>query len=488
MAKRTSRHMPIEKPPLVVDLDGTLTPTDTLAESVVKMARKSPLNLVRLTLLLPKSKAAFKRFVAANSSFSPATIPYCEPFVDYLRSEREAGRRLILATASHKTTADSVSVHLGIFDNVIATDSINRKGKSKLDAIRQAIGEDFVYAGDSAADLPIWESAKAAVLVGASDSTTKAARRLCPIEAEFPRNPALLSTWAKALRVHQWLKNLLIFVPLLTAFSFFDVDELIDSVVAFLAFSLAASATYIVNDLWDLDSDRLHPRKRHRPLASADVSIISALVVSAFCLVAGFALAGMLSTQFFLVLFLYLVVTSSYSWVLKQYVLIDVIALSLLYTLRIIAGSVAIGVVTSAWLLAFSVFLFLSLALVKRCSELVGLEKTGDAVTSGRDYRVIDLKVLWPLGVGAAMSAVVVFGLFISSPETAVRYGSPLALWLVALGLIYWLSRLWIKTGRGEMHDDPVVYAMQDRGSRIVIFFMAATMIAAHYIEIDFLQ
>ena len=183
-----------------------------------------------------------------------------------------------------------------------------------------------------------------------------------------------------------------------------------------------------------------------------------------------------------------MIVTSSYSWVLKQYVLIDVIILSLLYTLRIIAGSVAIGVMTSTWLLAFSVFLFLSLALVKRCAELVALEKAGDVATSGRDYRVTDLTVLWPLGVGAAMSAVVVFGLFISSPETAVRYGTPLALWLVALGLIYWLSRLWIKTGRGEMHDDPVVYAIKDRGSRIVVFFMTATMIAAHYFEITSFQ
>lgn len=304
-----------------------------------------------------------------------------------------------------------------------------------------------------------------------------------PIEAEFPRNPVTLHTWAKALRIHQWLKNLLIFVPVLTAFSFLDAGKLVNSAVAFLAFSLAASATYVVNDLWDLDSDRNHPRKRRRPLASAEVSIVSALVVSAFCLVAGFALAWMISTQFLLMLLFYLVVTSSYSWVLKQYVLIDVIVLSLLYTLRIIAGSVAIGVTTSTWLLAFSVFLFLSLALVKRCSELVSLEKSGAIATSGRDYRVSDLTVLWPLGVGAAISAVVVFGLFISAPETAARYATPLALWLVALGLVYWLSRLWIKTARGEMHDDPLVYAVEDRGSRMVILAIIAAFLAAQFIE-----
>ena len=476
--------MTTDLPPLVVDLDGTLTPADTLAEAVVKLVKLSPSNLVRLALVLPKGKAAFKRFVAAHSTLAPATLPYREPLLDYLRSERERGRRLILATASHKTTAEGVSAHLGIFDEVIATDTTNLKGKNKLDAIRNTVGEDFVYAGDSAADLPIWESAKAAILVSVSNTTSEAVRRVRPVEAEFSRDPVQLPTWAKALRIHQWVKNLLIFVPVLTAFSFLEVGKLVDSAVAFLAFSLAASANYVVNDLWDLDSDRIHPRKRRRPLASAEVSVINALVVSASCLIVGLVLAGMLSTQFLLVLALYLVVTSSYSWVLKQYVLIDVIVLSLLYTLRIIAGSVAIDVPTSTWLLAFSVFLFLSLALVKRCSELVALEKAGDAATSGRDYRVADLTVLWPLGVGAAMSAVVVFGLFVSSPETAARYGTPLALWLVALGLTYWLSRLWLKTGRGEMHDDPVVYAIKDRGSRVVVFFMAATMIAAHYFEI----
>lgn len=481
--QRNETDVTTDMPPLVVDLDGTLTPTDTLVESVIKLVKQSPSNLARLALLLPKGKAAFKSFVAANSTFSPETLPYREPLLDYLRREKKAGRRLILATASHETIAEGVAAHLGIFDDVIATGSTNLKGKNKLDAIRKVIGQDFVYAGDSTADLPIWESAKAAVLVGASDSTSGAVRRIRPIEAEFPRDPVRLGTWVRALRLHQWLKNLLIFVPMLTAFSFLDAGKLVDSAVAFLAFSLVASATYIVNDLWDLESDRSHPRKRRRPLASADVSIVSALIVSATCLMAGYTMAWLLSTQFFLMLVLYLLITSSYSWILKQYVLIDVIVLSLLYTLRIIAGSVAIGVTLSTWLLAFSVFLFLSLALVKRCSELVSLEISGGDAASGRDYRVSDLTVLWPLGVGAAISAVVVFGLFISSPETEARYATPQALWLVALGLVYWLSRLWIKTARGEMHDDPIVYATRDRGSRTVVFFMAVTMIVAHYFD-----
>ena len=469
---------------LVVDLDGTLTSTDTLAESVIKFIKQSPVNLIRLALRLPKGKAAFKGFLAANTSFSPETLPYREALLDYLRSEKEEGRRLVLATASYKTVANQVSNHLGIFDDVIATDSINLKGEKKLDAIRSVVGDNFVYAGDSAADIPIWKFAQAAVLVGTRASTSRAVKAVTPIEREFPQNSIQIRIWARTLRIHQWLKNLLIFVPLLTAFSFPDAQKLIASSIAFMAFSLVASATYVFNDLWDLDSDRTHTGKKTRPIASAEVSIVSALAVSASCLIIGLVVAGMVSTQFVLMLALYLIVTMSYSWALKQYVLIDVIVLSLLYTLRILAGSVAIGVTTSTWLLAFSVFLFFSLALVKRCSELMSLDKMGRDITSGRDYRVGDLTVLWPLGVGAAISAVVVFGLFISAPDTAENYASPLTLWLVALGLIYWLSRVWIKTARGEMHDDPVVFAIKDRGSRIVVLFMTATMIAAHYFDL----
>jgi 4-hydroxybenzoate polyprenyltransferase len=474
------------KPPLVIDLDGTLTPTDTLVESVLRLLKQSPVNLFVLFFWWLKGRVAFKEFVAANSNFSAESLPLNEPLLAYLRKEKATGRRLILATASHKTIADKVSRHLGIFDDVIATDGgLNLKGINKFKAIRQVVGENFVYAGDSSTDIPIWTSAKAAILVNTSNSTTQLVHAATPIEADFPRNSRQLRTWAKALRIHQWVKNLLIFVPLLTAFSFLDPEKLVATLVAFFAFSFVASATYLVNDLWDLDADRTHLRKSFRPIANSVISIRDALLASCIFLVVGLGLALVVSQQFFLMLLLYLFVTSCYSWALKQYVLIDVIALSLLYTLRILAGSVAIKEMTSTWLLAFSVFVFLSLALVKRCSELVSLEKSGEEATSGRDYRTSDLIVLWPLGVGSALCAVVVFGLFISAPDTIARYGSPFMLWFVALGLIYWLSRLWIKTARGEMHDDPVVYALKDKGSRAVFFVIVLTVLGAHFIELN---
>ncbi len=466
--------------PLVVDLDGTLTPTDTLLESVLDVLKRSPHFVLRLPFWLLKGKAEFKRLVAAHSALAVAHLPYREPLLDYLREEKAQGRRLVLATASHRSIAEGVAAHLGLFDTVLATDEgSNLKGPAKLAAIRAGVGEDFVYAGDSAADLPIWKAARAAVLVGVAPGVAAQVCRDTPIEREFASNGAGLAVWLQALRVHQWLKNTLLFVPLLTAFTFHQVDRIAVLAVAFLAFSFAASATYLVNDLWDLASDRAHPRKRLRPFASARLPILRGLVAAGALLALALALAFTVSKGFAAMVTAYVVLTTTYSLWLKGHVMIDVLVLSLLYTLRILAGSVAIEVATSAWLLAFSVFLFLSLALVKRCGELVSLESSHETATKGRDYRVSDLAVLWPLGVAAALSSVVVFGLFIDAPETRARYATPPLLWLVAIGLIYWLARLWIKTSRGEMQDDPLVFALKDRGSRVTVLVMIAVVLVA---------
>ena len=471
--------------PLIVDLDGTLTPTDTLIESIIRLVKHNPLDGLKLPFWMLSGRAVFKSNIVLRAGFSVENLPYRQPLVDYLRSEKEKGRRIILATAAHRSIAESVAEHLGLFDSVLASDEVrNLKGRVKLEAIRETVGERFVYAGDSAADLPIWKAAEAAILVGTSPRVSKAARRITPIEREFPRiNPGGI-VWLRALRIHQWLKNLLLFVPLLTAFSFFDGSKVTTMIVAFFAFSLAASATYVVNDLWDIENDRSHPRKRNRPFASASITIPNGITVAAGALIVALILAAFISNGFLMMLLLYITLTSVYSWVLKEYVLIDVLTLSLLYTLRILAGAVAIGISTSSWLLAFSVFIFFSLALVKRCSELVALGQTGREAARGRDYRVTDLIVLWPLGIGAALCAVVVFGLFISAEETQARYVSAELLWFVAIGLIYWLARLWIKTARGEMHDDPLVFAIKDSGSRVTILAMLLATLVAHFIHI----
>jgi 4-hydroxybenzoate polyprenyltransferase/phosphoserine phosphatase len=472
-------------PPLVVDLDGTLTPTDTLIESIVRVVKRNPLDVLKFPSWLMNGRATFKGCIASRSGFSAKDLPYRELLVDYIRDEKKRGRQTVLATAANWRIAESVAKHLGLFDHVLASDeTVNLKGLRKLAAIQEKVGQRFVYAGDSADDLPIWTAAEASVLVGTSTRVARAVRSQSPIEREFPNENGRARVWLKALRIHQWVKNLLLLVPLLTAFAFSDTDKLLAAGLAFLAFSFAASASYLLNDVWDLESDRAHPRKRHRPIASAQIPISIAVTAAASLLVLALVLAATLTRGFLLSLLLYLVVTSAYSWVLKQYVLIDVLTLSVLYTLRILAGSMAIGVETSSWLLAFSVFMFFSLALVKRCSELVFLAQTGQDATRGRDYRAGDLVVLWPLGVGAGLCAVVVFGQFISTPETQARYASPQLLWLVGIGLTYWLARLWVKTARGEMHDDPLVFALRDRGGRLTVLAMITATLIAHFVHL----
>ncbi|MDO9161267.1 MAG: UbiA family prenyltransferase [Methylococcaceae bacterium] len=472
--------------PLVVDLDGTLTPTDTLVESIIQLGKQHPVDLLKLPFWLLKGRAEFKANIANRLTLKASNLPYRVELIDYLRHEKQNGRPLILATAANSSIADAVAAHLDLFDTVLASsENLNLKGSAKLAAIQETVGTDFVYAGDSKADLPIWQAAQAAILVNTSRNVGDTVRKNTPIELEIPAVKIDIKLWLRAMRVHQWFKNLLLFVPLLTAFSFQDVDKLLAISLAFFAFSFTASATYMGNDLWDLDSDRTHPRKKHRPFASAQIPILKGITVAAILLTLGLALAIKVSLNFFWMLLLYLVITTTYTWIFKTYVLIDVIVLSLLYTLRIIAGSVAMNIPASSWLLAFSVFIFFSLALVKRCAELLTLQQSGRETTNGRDYRTTDLAVLWPLGIGAALSAVVVFGLFISAPETQVRYASPQGLWLVAIGLIYWLARLWIKTARGEMHDDPLVFAIRDFGSRLTIMAMIAITLAAHFTTLD---
>ena len=471
--------------PLVVDLDGTLTPCDTLAESTLKAIKHHPASLLRIPLWLLKGRAFLKRRIAtiADDHFNPAVLPYNEALLDYLRSERARGRQLILATAADSRIAIGVAAHLGLFDLVLASDgSNNLKGRHKLIKIELAIGQPFAYAGDHAADLPIWQASSAAVLVGVSPQVERSVRKICLIEQEFPKQPAGVKGWVRALRMHQWVKNVLLFVPLLTGFSLFDVEKLITMALAFLAFSLVASATYIVNDLLDLDSDRAHPRKRTRPFASAQISIHAGAAVCTVMLGGGLLIATLVSLPFFWTLMLYLVLTSAYTWLLKRYVLIDVIMLSVLYTLRILAGSVAANVQITSWLAAFSLFMFLSLALVKRCSELVSLSRSNGTLTKGRDYHVSDLPILWPLGIASALSAIVVFGMFINAAETGLRYESPQLLWGAAVVMLYWIARLWIKTGRGEMHDDPIIYSLSNFNSLFCIAVMVMITVIAQFL------
>jgi 4-hydroxybenzoate polyprenyltransferase len=412
-------------------------------------------------------------------------MPFNTDVLEYVHREKRLGRRIVLATAAPAKVAQAVATHLGLFDDVIASDGTrNVKGSEKLKVIRERVGKPFVYVGDSTADLAVWNEAQGAILVGRGTRFAHHVEKRTPIVKHFPGDKATLTTWITALRVHQWLKNVLLFVPLLASFGFLDPSRLLANILAFIAFSLAASGTYLLNDIWDIESDRTHPRKRARAIACARISVLSAIAVAVLLLTSAFTLSLSVSPLFGLMLAIYVLLTTTYSWVLKRVVLADVLILSLLYTLRILAGAVAIRVIVSSWLLAFSVFMFFSLALVKRCSELVSLGQAGRSVIRGRGYLVSDLRVLWPLGTAAAMASVVVFGLFISAPETEMRYATTQLLWLAAVALIYWLSHLWIKTSRGEIHDDPLVFAIRDRTSQVTMFAIVLITIGAHYLEL----
>lgn len=470
--------------PLVVDLDGTLTLTDTLVESIFSLLKKNPFNALLIFLWLFRGRAEFKRLIATANDFSASNLPWREDFVAWLRLEHARGRQIILATAAHTTIAEDAASHMGFFSDVIATSNgENLKGSAKLIEIQKRVGDHFCYAGDSAADLPVWRASSTAILAGVSNAVRREVSQTCKIEIEFTNEKVGLHLWMRALRVHQWLKNILIFVPLASAFAFTDGEKALSALIAFASFSLAASATYIFNDLWDLESDRKHARKCKRPFASGKIAILQGVAMACILLAIALVTACFVSFAFAGMVVAYIILTTLYSWTLKSYVLIDVLMLALLYTFRVFAGSVATNIHITQWLLSFSVFMFFGLALVKRCAELKSLQLAHKNVTEGRDYQVRDLAVLLPLGIGASMCSVVVFGLYIGTPVANSTYSNADLLWLVGIGLLYWNARLWIKTARGEMHDDPIIFAVRDFGSRITISTMLLIAVAARFLS-----
>lgn len=474
--------------PLIVDLDGTLISTDSLIESIVLLIKKNPFYLFIIFFWLSKGKAQFKTEIAKRVSLDIETLPYNTDLIDWLKTEKEKGRQIYLVTAAHKVIAEKVATYLRFFDGYFATEgNRNLKGTTKCALIKEKIGTKFVYAGDSKVDLPIWKEAEAAVLVNVSSTLGHQIKEEMTVEAEFPPKKIGIKTWLRAIRVHQWIKNILLFVPLLTAFEFLAISKVISIIFAFLAYSFVASGTYILNDIWDLRADRAHTIKRHRPFACGEVQVTNGITMAGVLFILALVISLNISANFTIILFAYFILTTMYSLFFKQHILIDVIMLSSLYTLRIIAGVSVIQVAISSWLLAFSMFLFLSLALIKRCSELVSIEKIEHKnAISGRDYKPSDLVILWPLGVGASLSAIVVFGLFISAPETQQKYASPELLWFPAIAIMYWLGRMWIKTSRGKMLDDPIVYVIKDKISYILLFSSIIITVIAHSYTFSF--
>jgi len=450
--------------PLVVDLDGTLLRTDSLHESTLLLLRAGPHRVFSLPVWLAGGKARMKREIAQRVDLDVADMPYHDELVAWIGAERERGRRIVLATAADEKVANAVSAHLGLFDEVIASDgAANRSAHQKAALLVEKFGErGFDYAGNSRDDLPVWERARRAIVVSASAGVRRAAAERTEIEREFAAQRGGLRAWIKALRLHQWMKNLLLFLPLLGAHQIFDPALLTKAIVAFFAFGFCASSVYVVNDLMDLESDRHHPRKRLRPFALGVLSPLTGVAVAGLLLIAAFLTAWQVAPTFFAWLAIYFAVTVAYTFWLKRKEIVDTMSLAALYTLRIIAGGAAVALPYSFWLLAFSMFLFLSLAFVKRYSELQVMLAQGRDEAKGRGYRTDDLPLIQTLGVVSGIAAVLVLALYINGDTVSRLYVRPEMMWLTVPILLYWITRMWIKTHRGLMHDDPVLFALRD--------------------------
>jgi 4-hydroxybenzoate polyprenyltransferase/phosphoserine phosphatase len=458
-------------PHLYVDLDGTLIATDLLYESTLLLMRDAPLTALRVPLWLLEGKASMKRQVAERVQLDAASLPYRSSVLELIREAREQGRRVVLATASDRALADAVAQHLGVFDGVLASDgSVNLSGANKLAAIQaDAAGHPFCYASDGFVDLAVWTRAESAVVVSNSTALRRRAAQLTRVSSiDVPR--PTLRDYLYGLRLHQWLKNLLVFLPLLPILDQATRPMVLAAVAMFIAFGLCASAIYIFNDLLDLEPDRLHHRKKNRPFASGVIPISRALPLSLGLLVASFTLVALtLPLAAMGALAAYVVLTTAYSSYLKRRMLVDVFALAGLYTMRILAGWAATAVEPSFWMLGFSMFMFLSLALAKRYVE-IGELRPGDAgKVRGRAYMARDSVFIVAAGISSGQLSILTLSLYLNDFDVARRYSHPFALWLLCPLLLYWLVRVWMKAHRGELYDDPVVFAIRDRVSRMIV-------------------
>lgn len=438
-----------------------------LHETALGLIKAEPLSLFRLPIWLAKGKAEMKRKIAERAEFEPSLLPYNLDFVAWLREQHAAGRRLILCTASDRSIANLIAQHLGFFDEVFASDGlINLAGANKAKALVDRFGErGFDYAGNSAADLAVWEHARFAIVVNASAQLQVDASACAEVEQVFAGLSSGVTTWSKVLRVHQWLKNGLLAVPLFAAHGVADGGAWLALLLAFVAFSLCASSVYIANDLLDLESDRQHPRKSKRPFAAGLVPAWKGVVLGPILLVTSLLIATQVNSSFLTWLSVYFTLTCIYSFKLKQLVLVDCLILAVLYTLRIVAGAVAVGIVLSFWLLAFSVFLFLSLAFVKRFAELQMQLLHGKHKAIGRGYFTDDAPLVQMLGIASGFSSVLVLALYLNSVDVLRLYEHPEWVWGNVPVMLFWISWVWLRAHRGEMHDDPLVFAVKDKAS-----------------------
>lgn len=475
--QRNEKHLQ----PLCVDLDDTLVLTDTLLESFLSLFRRAPVRALVSLFSLFAGKAAFKARLSKESVLDVTHLPYNALLLDFIRHERAQGRLIVLATGAHKDIAYAVAGHLGLFDQVICTQGrTNNVGRKKAEALNVRFKETgFWYAGSSNADLSAWKASSGAIIVGNHGRFTEQLGRL-GVPLVWKCSSTTSSGWKsylKEIRVHQWLKNLLIFVPALTAHLLTNLHVLFASFLAAAALSLVASSLYVFNDLIDLADDRKNPTKNSRPLASGAITLQTGVALGAACAVLGLAISAFLPPAGRLVLFVYAIGSFLYSWKLKGYLMMDVVGLASLYTIRVFMGGCSTNIVVSSWLFVYSMFLFLCLAHMKRTSELVSVNRTDSRGIPGRAYLKSDFDQMASMGSASGYIAVLVFGFYLRSPEVTRLYTHPDRMWILCLLQIYWLSRLLVLAHRGTIEGDPILFILKDRLSYVVGF--AALLIIA---------
>jgi 4-hydroxybenzoate polyprenyltransferase len=451
-----------------VNLDGALIRTDLVVESLFAYLGANPLRFHSLLAARSGGKARLKLEIARKTPIDPARLPYDDRVLSFIQAARNAGRRTYLASASNERHVRDVADHLDLFDGWFAsTEKENLSSHCRAHRLIEAFGENgFDYIGNDRADLDVWPAAKGRIAIDPPRSVAAALKAIDPDATIIASQERGVRPWMKLLRVHQWAKNALVFVPALAAHRF-DFRSLGDAALAAAAFSFAASSIYIVNDLVDLEADRKYENKRRRTLAAGKVSVRKAMIAAPAVLVFALAVGSLVSLGFVAVLIAYVALTTAYTFSLKRKMMVDIVALALLYTMRVIGGAAALSVMPSEWILAFSMFIFTSLALIKRYAELATRLDAALPDPTNRNYRKTDLGVIAALAAASGLNAVTVFALYISSDTVRHLYRHPQVLWLICPILVYWLGRALILAERRLMDDDPVEFALKDRNSLV---------------------
>lgn len=466
------------------DVDGTVLATDLLYESLLFALKRHPTIIFFVPFWLFRGRAYLKAQLACRAAqMSVEAMPLNESVVSYLRERSEQGSSIVLASASHNSLVAKVADRLGFITSIIGSDTaVNCKGSRKAESIEAQLGDvRWEYIGDSRADVGVWRRAASVVCVSGSVRFCDLVRREFPQAIFLKKGRWGAATLARALRVHQWLKNALVFLPMVLAHQWNNPGAIAGSLVAALSFSCCASGVYLLNDLLDLEADRQHPRKRKRPCASGELPLPIAMALAPVLFGLGFLVAGAAGTSFVIILAMYLLLTTAYSFRLKALALVDIILLAMLYTIRIVGGGVAAGVAVSQWLLGLSMFLFLSLACIKRFSELLVLQQRNENRTWGRGYSVGDIEQVASFGSASGYISVLVLALYVSSQEVVKLYHNPQVIWLACPLLLYWISRIWLLARRGLVHDDPLVFALRDRVTYVVGFLGMLIFLGAKF-------